>query len=317
MQITPRILLAAPAALVLIACGATEPNAMHPVNLAAAIAGGAPTGGGSTSNLIVGDQRGSVSISSAQMVLSRIELASSQSCTGGSSPINASNQDDDEPSDSSDADNDDGESSDSSDVDDDDGESSDSSDVDNDDGESSDSSDVDNDDGESSDSSDVDDDDGESSDSSDVDDDDGESSDSSDADNPSPSASNNCVPLETGQVLVNLPLDGATKGFADGWVPAGTYTRLRANLQTVKVVGVYTDANGTAHQFTLTRRLNVVSAIRLNTPVTVDASTLNLILDVGVRSWFTDRTGAVFDPTSAANQSMVQRNILRSLRARS
>jgi hypothetical protein len=63
--------------------------------------------------------------------------------------------------------------------------------------------------------------------------------------------------------------------------------------------------------------LNVVSAIRLNTPVTVDASTLNLILDVGVRSWFTDRTGAVFDPASAANQSMVQRNILRSLRARS
>jgi len=275
MQITPRILLAAPAALLLIACGATEPNAMHPVNLAAAIAGGAPTGGGSTTNLIVGDQRGSVSISSAQMLLSRIELASNQSCTGGSSPINASN-DDDEPSDSSDVDNGDGESSDSSDVDNGDGESSDSSDVDDDDGEASDSSDVDN----------------------------------------SPSASS-CVPLQTGQVLVNLPLDGATKGIADGLVPAGTYTRLRANLQTVKVVGVYTDANGTAHQFTLTRRLNVVSAIRLDAPVTVDASTINLILDVGVRSWFTDRTGAVFDPTSAANQSVVQRNILRSLRARS
>jgi len=289
MQITPRILLAAPAALLLIACGATEPNAMHPVNLAAAIAGGAPTGGGSTTNLIVGDQRGSVSISSAQMLLSRIELANNQSCTGGSSPINASNQDDDEPSDSSD--------------------------VDNGDGESSDSSDVDNGDGESSDSSDVDDDDGEASDSSDVDDDDGEASDSSDVDN-SPSASS-CVPLQTGQVLVNLPLDGATKGIADGLVPAGTYTRLRANLQTVKVVGVYTDANGTAHQFTLTRRLNVVSAIRLDAPVTVDASTINLILDVGVRSWFTDRTGAVFDPTTAANQSVVQRNILRSLRARS
>ena len=304
MQITPRILLAAPAAVLLIACGATEPNAMHPVNLAAAVAGGAPTGGGSTTNLIVGDQRGSVSISSAQMVLSRIELlANNQSCTGGSSAINASNQDDDEPSDSSD-------------VDDDDGESSDSSDVDNGDGESSDSSDVDDDDGEASDSSDVDDDDGEASDSSDVDDDDGEASDSSDVDNDSPSASG-CVPLQTGQVVVNLPLDGATKGFADGLVPAGTYTRLRANLQTVKVVGVYTDANGTAHQFTLTRRLNVVSAIRLDAPVTVDAAMINLILDVGVRSWFTDRAGAVFDPTSAANQSVVQRNILRSLRARS
>ena len=301
MQITPRTLLAAPAALLLIACGATEPNAMHPVNLSAAIAGGAPAGGGSSTNLIVGDQSGSVSISSAQMVLSRIELANNQSCTGGSSSINASNQDDDEPSDSSDIE---------------DEEPSDSSDVDNGDGESSDSSDVDNGDGESSDSSDVDNDDGEASDSSDVDDDDGESSDSSDVDNDSPSASG-CVPLQTGQVLVNLPLDGATKGIAGGLVPAGTYTRLRANLQTVKVVGVYTDANGTARQFTLTRRLNVVSAIRLDAPVTVDAAMINLILDVGVRSWFTDRTGAVFDPTSAANQSVVERNILRSLRARS
>ena len=281
---TPRILLATPAALLVMACSATEPNAMHPVSLAAAIAGG-PTAGGVTRDLVVAGQGRSISISTAQMMLSRIELASNQSCASSAS---FSNQSDDD---------------------------GDSSDVDNDDGDSSDSSDVENDDGESSDSSDVDNDDGDSSDSSDVDDDDGESSDSSDVDNDSPGGSI-CAPL-TGQVLVSLPLDGTTKGIADALVPAGTYTRLQANLQTVKVVGVYTDANGTTRQFTLTPRLNVVSAIRLNAPVTVNASTINLILDVGVRSWFTDRSGAVLDPTSAANQRAVERNILRSLRARS
>ena len=266
MHITPRILLGTPAALLVIACGATEPNAMHPVNLAAAIAGGAPAAGGGTENLIVGDQSGSVSISSAQMILSRIELAN-QSCAQSSGSVNQSDGDDD----------------------------SDSTDVDNDDGESSDSTDVDNDDGESSDSTDVDDDDGASG---------------------SPRASV-CAPLQTGQVVVNLPLDGTTRGIAGGLVPAGTYTRLQARLQTVKVVGVYTDANGTAHQFTLSRRLDVLSAIKLDAPVTVDAATINLILDVGVRSWFKRQSGAVLDPTSVTNQSVVERNIRRSLRARS
>jgi len=292
MHITPRILLGTPAALLVIACGATEPNAMHPVNLAAAIAGGATAAGGGTENLSVGDQSGSVSISSAQMILSRIELAN-QSCAQSSGSVNQSDGDDD--SDSTDVDNDDGESSDSTDVDNDDGESSDSTDVDNDDGESSDSTDVDNDDGESSDSTDVDDDDGASG---------------------SPRASV-CAPLQTGQVVVNLPLDGTTRGIAGGLVPAGTYTRLQARLQTVKVVGVYTDANGTAHQFTLSRRLDVLSAIKLDAPVTVDAATINLILDVGVRSWFKSQSGAVLDPTSVTNQSVVERNIRRSLRARS
>src|SRR5262245_66624928 len=318
MHITPRILLGTPAALLVIACGATEPNAMHPVNLAAAIAGGATAAGGGTENLSVGDQSGSVSISSAQMILSRIELAN-QSCAQSSGSVNQSDGDDD--SDSTDVDNDDGESSDSTDVDNDDGESSDSTDVDNDDGESSDSTDVDNDDGESSDSTDVDNDDGESSDSTDVDNDDGESSDSTDVDDDdgasgSPRASV-CAPLQTGQVVVNLPIDGTTRGMAGGLVPAGTYTRLQARLQTVKVVGVYTDANGTAHQFTLSRRLDVLSAIKLDAPVTVDAATINLILDVGVRSWFKSQSGAVLDPTNVTNQSVVERNIRRSLRARS
>jgi hypothetical protein len=224
------------------------------------------------------------------MVLSRIELANNQSCAAGSPSF--SNQDDDdgeEPSDTNDVDNEEP---------DDDGEASDTNDVDNeepdDDGEASDTNDVDNEEP----------------------DDDDEASDTADVDNDSPSASI-CAPLQTGQVLVNLPLSGATKVIANAMVPAGTYTRLQANLRTVEVVGVFTDANGTGKPFTFRVLMNVVSAIRLDAPVTVEASTTNLTLDVGVRSWFTDRSGAVVDPTRAANHSVVERNIRASLRARS
>jgi hypothetical protein len=273
---------------------------MHPVSLAAAIAGGAPTAGGVTNDLIIGGQGGSVSISSAQMVLSRIELATDQSCVGGSAGNSNANLSDviflhdDEPGDTNDVDNE--EPSDTNDVD---------NDEPDDDEEPSDTSDVDNDEP---------DDDEEPSDTLDVDDDD-EESDTLDVDD-SPSASG-CAPLQTGQVLVNLPLNGATKLIADALVPAGTYTRLQAKLQTVEVVGVFTDANGTNHPFTLTPRMNVLSTIQFDAPVTVDASTVNLILDVGVRSWFTDRSGAVLDPTRAANLRVVESNIRASLRARS
>ncbi|HJS43418.1 MAG TPA: hypothetical protein VJ755_08090 [Gemmatimonadales bacterium] len=275
MNITHRILLATPATLLIVACGATEPNAMAPVNLSAAIAG-APAGSGSARNLIVSDQNGSVSISSAQMVLSRIQLANNQPCTGGSAGSATAHLsdvlhlDDDAPGDTLDDDDGDGESSDTTDVDDDDGEA----------------------------------------------DDDDEAGDTLDVDNDSPSAAG-CVPLQTGQVLVNLPLDGATKAIVDALVPAGTYTRLQANLQSVEVAGVFTDANGTDHPFTLTPRLNAVTNISLDAPLTVDASTAQLILDVIVRSWFTDGSGAVLDPTRAANQRVLERNIRSSLRARS
>ena len=288
MNITHRILLATPATLLIVACGATEPNAMAPVNLSAAIAG-APAGSGSARNLIVSDQNGSVSISSAQMVLSRIQLANNQPCTGGSAGSATAHLsdvlhlDDDAPGDTLDDDDGDGESSDTTDVDDDDGESSDTTDVDDDDGDA---------------------------------DDDDEAGDTLDVDNDSPSAAG-CVPLQTGQVLVNLPLDGATKAIVDALVPAGTYTRLQANLQSVEVAGVFTDANGTDHPFTLTPRLNAVTNISLDAPLTVDASTAQLILDVIVRSWFTDGSGAVLDPTRAANQRVLERNIRSSLRARS
>jgi hypothetical protein len=137
--------------------------------------------------------------------------------------------------------------------------------------------------------------------------------------------------------LIDLPLDGTTAVVLDAFVPAGTYKRLQARLHavkpgdegvadflaahpefegiSVKVVGVFTDAGGAAHDFTFTSDLNVVSAINFETPVTVDAGTTNLTIKVDVGSWFTSGSGAVIDPTNADTQNAIERNIRRSLRA--
>jgi len=146
-----------------------------------------------------------------------------------------------------------------------------------------------------------------------------------------------CAPVRVQPLLVDLPLDGTTKVILDALVPAGTYTGLRAKLDavendddggspfltahpefagvSVKVVGVFTDAGGTDHAFTFTSHVEAEMSLDFATPVTVDASTTNLTIDVNVGSWFTDAAGAVIDPTSSANQEAIEHAIRASLRA--
>jgi hypothetical protein len=267
MDTTHRSLVFVPA-LLLAACTSTEPNAMYRVSVSAATRSATvPAPPGFSADLIVGGEGGSVSISSAQIVLSRLKLHDDV-CA------------------------------------DDDGEDADALDGANDAPVvvSHDPSVEDDDEGE----------------------DDGEDHD-------------DCPPLTVGPVLIDLPLDGTTTVVLDALVPAGTYRRLQARLHAVKpgddgvgdfltahpefegisvqVVGVFTDAAGADHEFTFTSPMNVVSAINFDEPVTVGAGTTNLTIDVDVASWFTSASGAVVDPTNAANQSAIEKNIRRSLRA--
>jgi len=101
----------------------------------------------------------------------------------------------------------------------------------------------------------------------------------------------------------------------DALVPAGTYTGLRARLEGVKVGGVFTDAGGTNHPFTFMSQVEAEVEMNFATPVTVDAHTTNLTIDVDVGSWFKDATGAVIDPTNSANQEAIEHAIRASLRA--
>jgi len=280
MKIVRRLPLLASVAVALTACTSTEPNAMHRISVSAAIASaGVRPSPGINADLIVTGDGGSVKVSSAQIVLSRLKLANNQACA------DSSDDDVDEGHDSTSA----SPAHDSADAGDDD------SSGDHHDEDSTDEHGEENDDGP------------------------------------------DCVPLKAGPVLVDLPLDGTTKVILDALVPAGSYTRLQARLHpvsvndlgggdflaahpefdgiSVKVVGVFSDTAGTDHAFTFTSSMNVVSAMNFDPPVTVNATTTNLTIDVDVSHWFTDASGAVIDPTNSANQHWIEKNIRASLRA--
>lgn len=258
MDIRQRILLFAPAALLLTACTSTEPKPSQRISFSATIgsAGAHASTSGPAASLVVTGTGGSVRIDTAQIVLARLKLASNTACSATTG-------------------------------------------------------------------------------------DDADDSDKADAGSVEPSPASNdesdCEPVNLGPVLVDLPLDGTTKVILDALVPAGTYTGLRAKLEaveddddganpfltahpnfkgvSVRVVGSFTDAGGTAHPFTFTSDAEAVVRMEFPTPVTVGAATSNLTIDVNVASWFKDASGAVTDPTNSANQGAIERAIRESLRA--
>lgn len=296
MNIVRRLPLLAPAAFLLTACSSTEPNAMHRISVSAAIASaGVHPSPGINANLIVSGAGRSLSISSAQMVLSRLKLANNQACA-----------------DSSDDDVDEGGGHDSTSA----SAAHDSADVGDDDSTGDHHDDDSTEAGEDS---------------------SGHNHDEDSTHHEEGDHDEGCVPLKAGPVLVDLPLDGTTKVILDALVPAGTYTRLQARLHpvdtddagagdflaahpdfagiSVKVVGVFTDSGGTNHDFTFTSPLNVVTSMNFDPPVTVNATTTNLTIDVDVSSWFKDASGAVIDPTNSMNEHWIEKNIRASLRA--
>src|SRR6266511_160056 len=79
-----------------------------------------------------------------------------------------------------------------------------------------------------------------------------------------------CPPVRVEPVQVDLPLDGTTKVILDALVPAGIYRGLHAKVEGVKVVGVFTDAGGTDHPFTVTSDVRAEVEMAFAAPLTVD-----------------------------------------------
>jgi len=148
-----------------------------------------------------------------------------------------------------------------------------------------------------------------------------------------------CAELRLGPTLVDLPVDATTQVMLeDVAVPAGTYSGVQAKLDavrpdddesgasafltahpdwngiSVKVSGVYTDASNATHTFTFTSEADAEMAATFNPPVTLASDTKNFTFAVDIASWFTDASGAVIDPTNAANAEAIARNIERSAR---
>lgn len=258
MRLHRQISLVIPAALLFTACSTTDPNATHRISLSATTrSGNAAAVPAALADLIVTGTGGSVKITSAQIELSHIKLASDSTC---SSDDNDQNE---EHADSSDANEEHADSSDAN------GEHADSTGDHDDQGENHDG-DQDHEDG--------------------------------------------CAPVRADPVVVDVPLDGTTKIFLDASVPAGTYTGLRAKLDSVNVVGVFTDTTGTDHPFTFASGVNAHISVEFDTPVTVDANSQNLTIDIDVSSWFKTSSGAIIDPTNPENQRAIERAIRKSVR---
>ena len=251
--------LVVPAALLLAACTSTEPRAMHRISLSTTTASRGAAGSIALDRIVTGTG-GSVHITSAQVVLARIKLASDAACTPTTTDVTNETDDPNE---------------------------------------------------------------------------------GPDAEGEEPNEDNNdesdCDEVHAGPVLVDLPLDGSTKVILDAFVPAGTYTGVRAKLDavegdengasdfltaqpefaglSVKVVGVFTDAGGTDHPFTFTSGVEAEIAVDFATPVTVDANSTNLTFEIDVASWFKAASGAIVDPTNAENQSAIEKAIRASVSA--
>ena len=132
-----------------------------------------------------------------------------------------------------------------------------------------------------------------------------------------PAGTDWCDALHLDPLLINLPLGAAPpRKVLDAPVSAGTYGGLQAKLRSLRVNGVYTDANGVPHDFTFTSAGDAQLQIAFNRPVTVRASR-NLTLLANVAAWFRDRRGGrlVIDPRSSANASAIVANVERSFQA--
>src|SRR6266487_6005004 len=227
MHTARSVLLVAPVALLLAACDSTAPRPLQRINLSASATPGI------VADLIVSGTGGSVRITSAQLTLSHIKLASDAACAADDEREHADSNETAAGTNETDADHNDG-----------------------------------------------------------------------DANN-----EDECEPIRVDPVQVNLPLDGTTKVVLDALVPAGSYLGLRAKLERVNVVGVFTDAGGTDHAFTFTSDAHAEVSVDFATPITVNAGTSNLTIDVDVGSWFKGASGAILDPKNEENQEAVEHEI--------
>jgi hypothetical protein len=150
------------------------------------------------------------------------------------------------------------------------------------------------------------------------------------------SADDRCEQLETGPMLVELPVDNSVVSMLSLQIPAGSYAGLEARIHTVQ----RSDSGGAAflsahpefanasvrvegtfdgQPFIYTGSNNAKLELRFDPPLAVGSAPTNLTVHVSIDRWFTDRDGALIDPSTANgngdNASLVADNIRRSFHA--
>ena len=141
-----------------------------------------------------------------------------------------------------------------------------------------------------------------------------------------------CAEVESGPVLLDLPLDASTKTNITASVPPGSYRGLELRIgpvssgnrrsvefltahpdfknASVRVEGTY---NGKA--FVFMSPVDARIETLFSTPITVDASSPNVTVAIDLTSWFSDGAGGTLDPSNSANASQISTNIASSFHA--
>lgn len=145
-----------------------------------------------------------------------------------------------------------------------------------------------------------------------------------------------CSEIESGPLLVDLPLTAGASSALDVTVPGGTYRKLEFKVRAVEsgeddasaflaahpgFQGVSLRVDGTfdGAPFTYTTALEAEVEMEFQPPVVVDAGGKNVTVNVDVSTWFKTAAGAVIDPATAAaggvNEALVASNIRASFGA--
>ncbi len=146
-----------------------------------------------------------------------------------------------------------------------------------------------------------------------------------------------CPDLKLGPMLLDLPLDAATRTALTVNIPAGTYEEFETKIEAISSEnegrqqesaaflaanpnfrGVSIRVEGTYNGVPFVYTTGVEAEIELAfTPdMVVDGATNNLTVHVDMSRWFVNGSGVRIDPTTAnsggANKSLVDENIKRS-----
>lgn len=146
-----------------------------------------------------------------------------------------------------------------------------------------------------------------------------------------------CAEIAVAPTVVDLPVTSAVVKTLDVTIPAGTYSALEAKIRAVRAergaasaaflaanpgfagasVRVEGTFNGTPFVYTGSPAANLETIF--SPPMVVDASPVNLTVNVDLSTWFRSSTGTLIDPSTAnaggLNAAVVANNIRRSFRA--
>lgn len=146
------------------------------------------------------------------------------------------------------------------------------------------------------------------------------------------SVNDGCAEVESGPVLLDLPLDGSTKTNVTASVPPGTYRGLEMRIGPVssgnrrsvefltahpdfKNVSIRVEGTYNGKAFVFMSPIDAHVETLFSAPITVDASSPNVTVAIDLTNWFSDGAGGTLDPSNSANASRISANIASSFHA--